>query len=127
MAENSLPRNLRNFIAGNIQSVEQLEILCLLAEDPSRSWSTMEACRRIQSTEKSVQEGLRYFVAHDLLTTDGNGSFRFSPKTTELGAVALDLIKTYRERRVSVIETIYKKPMDPVQHFADAFRLRKDQ
>jgi DNA-binding IclR family transcriptional regulator len=119
--------SLRNFIGSNIQSVEQLEILCLLVEDPSKSWTVTQAYRRIQSTEKSVLEGLQYFVAHDLFTTDASGAFRFSPKTSKLGNSALELVKTYRERRVAVIETIYEKPIESVQHFADAFRLRKEK
>ena len=127
MADTTLSRDLRNFIASNIQSVEQLEILCLLVEDPSKSWSVTEAYRRIQSTEKSVQEGLQYFVVRDLLTADASGAFRFSPKTSALSASALELVKAYRERRVAVIEMIYRKPSESVKHFADAFRLRKDQ
>lgn len=127
MADTPISRDLRNFIASNIQSVEQLEILCLLAEEPSKAWTVAETYRLIQSTEKSVQEGLQYFVARELLTADANGAFRFLPKTSMLNASTMELIKAYRERRVAVIETIYKKPLEPAQHFADAFRLRKDQ
>jgi hypothetical protein len=127
MDDKSISSDLRNFIAGNIQSVEQLEILCLLAGEPSKSWTVADAHRRIQSTEKSVLEVFQYFVAHDLFIADASGAFRFSPKTAALGNSALELVKTYRERRVAVIEMIYKKPSEAVQHFADAFRLRKDQ
>lgn len=127
MADTPISRDLRNFIASNIQSVEQLEILCLLVEDPSKSWSVAEVYRRIQSTERSVQEGLQYFVARDLLTADAAGIFRYSPKTAKLSASTSELVKAYRERRVAVIEMIYRKPLESVKHFADAFRLRKDQ
>jgi hypothetical protein len=127
MDDKSISRDLRNFIAGNIQSVEQLEILCLLAGEPSKSWTVTDAHRRIQSTEKSVLEGLQHFVARELFTADASGAFRFAPKTAALGSSALELVKTYRERRVAVIETIYKKPIESVRRFADAFRLRKDQ
>ena len=127
MTENPIPIELRRFIAGTIHSVEQLEILCLLVEDPSKTWSPVDAFRRIQSTEKSVFNGLVHFERQGLAQIDSQGEFRFSPKTTELHDLALGLVKTYRERRVAVIESIYKKAGDPLQHFADAFRLRKEK
>lgn len=127
MADTTLSRDLRNFIAGHIQSVEHLEILCLLAQEPGKAWTVADTYRRIQSTERSVQEGLQYFVARELLAADPNGAFRFLPKTAALNTSVLELVKAYRERRVAVIETIYKKPIESVQHFADAFRIRKDQ
>lgn len=126
MEENPISSRLRQFIGNHIKSVEQLEILCLLAGEPSRSWSVAETYRNILSTERSVQEGLQHFVAHELFVGDNNGSFRFSPKSLDLNTTALDLIKTYRERRVAVIEMIYKKPAESAQQFADAFRLRKE-
>jgi hypothetical protein len=127
MAENPISTGLRNFITGNIQSVEHLEILCLLAEDPSRSWSVAEVYRHILSTEKSVAEGLQYFSARGFLTADAGGEFRFTPKTSDLNVLTQELVKSYRERRVAVIESIYKKSGDSAQHFAEAFRLRKEK
>jgi len=127
MADDTIPICLRDFIGSNIQSVEQLEILCLLAEDRSRAWSITNVCRCIQSTEKSVREGLQYFVGQGLLAADAQGLFRFSPATPELNASVMKLIKCYRERRVAIIEAIYKKPIESVQHLADVLRIRKDQ
>lgn len=126
MDENPISPHLRQFIANHIKSVEQLEILCLLADEPSRSWSVVETYRRILSTEKSVQEGLQHFVAHELFAGEADSNFRFSPKSAELNAAAIELVKAYRERRVAVIEMIYRKPAESAQHFADAFRLRKE-
>jgi len=74
MADAPISRNLRNFIAGNIQSVEQLEILCLLVEAPSKSWTVTDAYRRIQSTEKSVLDGL-----HTLSRTTCSRRMRAAP------------------------------------------------
>jgi hypothetical protein len=122
MMDKPLPTTLRQFIAGHIQTVEHLDILCLLAEDPSRDWSVLDAHRNIQSTEKSVQEGLQHFVGCNLLAKNKDGTFRFAPGSSELNRATMELIKTYRERRVSVIEAIYRKSKEPVRHFADTFR-----
>lgn len=126
MEEKPISPQLRQFLANHIKSVEQLEILCLLGEEPSRSWSVAETYRCILSTEKSVQEGLQHFVAHNLFASEPEGRFRFAPKASDLNAAARDLIKTYRERRVAIIEMIYRNPTESARHFADAFRLRKE-
>jgi hypothetical protein len=127
MADNTISPGLRHFIADNIQSVEHLEILCLLAEEPMRSWSVADVYRRILSTEKSVADGLQYFCAHGLLAAETAGEFRFTPKTSDLNVMTQELVKSYRERRVAIIETIYKKSGDSAQHFAEAFRLRREK
>jgi hypothetical protein len=127
MADSPISKDQLHFVASHIQSVEQLEILCLLVANPSKSWLASEIFRHIQSTEKSVEECLQYFLTRGLLSVDAHCLFQFSPKTPELAQSAIDLVKTYRECRVTVIEAIYKKPRDPVQSFAEAFRLRKDK
>jgi Regulator of chromosome condensation (RCC1) repeat len=83
MEENPISPELRRFIESNIQSVEHLEILCLLAEDASRSWSIAEAYRYILSTEKSVAEGLQYFCDRGFFSMDARGKFRFTPNTSD--------------------------------------------
>lgn len=125
MSENTLPHDLVQFIARHIESVEQLEILCLLSENPSREWSVQEVFRCVQSTERSVQQCLESFVARGLAVKVADGAFRFSPASSELANSATDLVRTYRERRVAIIETIYKRP-DSARPFAEAFRLRKE-
>ena len=125
MMDKPISSNLRQFIASHIHSVEHLDILCLLAENPSRDWSVRDAHQNIQSTEKSVQEGLYHFVGCDLLAKNKDGTFRFAPGSTDLNSAAVELIKTYRERRVSVIEAIYRKQKEPVQQSEDTSRFKR--
>jgi hypothetical protein len=127
VAANSISPELRKFIAEHIPSVEYLEVLCLLQEDTVKSWSVGEVLHRVQSSEKSVAQCLEQFQAAGLVTAEAGGRHRFSPSGKELAETAAALVKTYRERRVRVIESIYAKPSDPIQDFADAFRLRKEK
>ena len=53
--------------------------------------------------------------------------FRFAPRNPATAALVQQLATDYADRRVSVIELIYAKPPDPIQSFADAFRLRKER
>ncbi len=118
---------MQGFIARYVHSLEQLEILCLLAENPAKTWLESEVFKHIQSTHESVASNLRYFVYKRFLVFEPTTGYRFSPETPELVRLASELVKTYRERRVTIIEAIYKRPLDPIRHFADAFRIRKNK
>jgi len=126
MANDPIPIELHKFLARYIRSVEQLEILCLLAENPKKTWSEGEVFKSIQSSQESVTKGLCYFADEQLLIFDAASGYRFSPKSQELMHLTLDLVKTYRKRRVTVVEAIYLMPPDPIWQFADAFKIRKD-
>jgi hypothetical protein len=53
--------------------------------------------------------------------------YRYAPTQPALAESVRQLALLYGERRVSVIEQIYAKPADPLQSFADAFRIRKER
>lgn len=127
MTDHPIPIELQRFLSQYIRSVEQLEILCLLVENPDRAWSAQEVFKCIQSSQQSVTEGLHYFTGECFFTFDETSGFRFSPKTPELLQLISDLVKTYRQRRVTVVEWIYLMPSDPIRQFANAFKFRKDQ
>jgi tRNA/tmRNA/rRNA uracil-C5-methylase (TrmA/RlmC/RlmD family) len=127
VSNQAIPGELGKFIARYIQSVEQVEILCLMSENPGRSWSEGEVLRAIQSSQESVSNNLRHFTVEHFLTTDSQQNFRFAPENPELAALVAELVKTYRERRVAIVELIYQAPSDTVRNFADAFRIRKEK
>ena len=127
MSAESLSPSLQQFIARYVRSVEQVEILCLLAADPTRKWTVAEVFRTIQSSAQSVTDSLELFRKEGFLVSERAGTYQYSPKAAEIGQGMAELAKAYRERRVTVIHTIYMKPADTIQDFADAFKLRKDK
>jgi hypothetical protein len=122
-----IPAELRQFIAEHVHSVEQLEILILLSENATKAWSVSEVFRQIQSSEKSVLHCLEEFRRAGLANLNAAGLYSFVLREGSLARIVPALAQAYRERRVSIIECIYKKPHDPIQNFADAFRLRKEK
>ena len=116
---------LVQFTARYVESLEQLEILCLLSRERDKQWSAKELFHIVQSSEKSVAACLEAFHANGLVAREASGLFRFRPARPELERSAQALCQAYHERRVSVIEMIYRKPGQTVQAFADAFRIRK--
>ena len=127
MTNNGISSELQKFIGHHIHSMEQIEILCLLAKSPSKSWSEEEVFKYIQSSRDSVAANLRSFCANHILTFESQTGYRFSPEPGDRTRLAWELVKLYRERRVTVIEVIYKKRTDPIRDFAEAFRIRKEK
>jgi hypothetical protein len=127
MAGHPISEELQQFIARYIHSVEQVEILCLLVENPDKTWRESEVFKRIQSSADSVRRNLEYFATGLFLSGNQQNGYGFAPINAELKHLAIELVKTYREKRVTVVESIYRGPTDPIRDFADAFRIRKDK
>jgi len=127
VALNPITQEAQQFIAQHIQSVEQLEIFLTLGNGGDRSWSVDEVFRKIQSNAKSISDCLGYFLKESVAILEKEGRYRLSDKSLNLVPIASELQKAYRERQVTIIEMIYKKPPRQIQSFADAFKLRKDK
>lgn len=123
---NQISAELQTFIAKYVHSVEQLEILCLFANNPGGTLSETEVYQKIQSSQQSVSASLRQFAEEGFLA-EMAGAYKFSPNDAALGQKILELARIYRERPVAIVEAIYMAPPDPIRHFADAFRMRKDK
>jgi hypothetical protein len=126
MAGNAISPEVQQFVARYIRSVEQLVILLVLHGARERLWTAQEVFRQIQSSEKSVTDGLEFFMREGLVQQDAGGKFQLKPDAAEGDAVP-ELARAYRERRVAIIELIYTKPAGGVQSFADAFRFKKKE
>lgn len=123
---NPLSSDLRGFIARYLTSVEQLEILRVLVDSPEKAWTESEVFRTIQSSHESVAGNLRYFADKQFLTFDAAAGYRFSPEDPELRRLAVELVSVYRERPVTVVESIYKPSLAPIRNFAEAFKIKKE-
>jgi hypothetical protein len=128
MAGESLPTAVRQLLARYIQSVEQLEVLLLVRSDPQRAWTSDEVYNVIRSSKASVTQRLERFTADGFLVEEAGEPrrYRYEPKTRELATAVDETASVYGTWRIRVIEAIFAPPSDPVQSFADAFKLRKD-
>jgi hypothetical protein len=124
MAE--LPPRVTALVRGHLNSVEQLEVLLLLARDASRSWTADEVAAELVSTPYSVAIRLDDLEKQGLLVGDDD-TYRYEPRTDELRAGVAELGEVYPKRRVSVINLIFAPPEDSLRSFSDAFRLRRDK
>ncbi|HEX8824780.1 MAG TPA: hypothetical protein VF794_32975 [Archangium sp.] len=128
MRSNDLPEDVRRLIGDHIESVEQLEILLLLYQHRGRVWTAETVARELRIAPISAGERMDDLV-HSAIVARGQGSpveYRYAPESQKLDVAVAGLATAYSERRVTVINFIFSKPVDKIRTFADAFRLRKD-
>jgi len=119
-----ISNSVRDFIARHIRSIEQLEILLLLAKDPTRGWSVAETFQNIQSNMATVRARLEQFHESEFLVLENNSCYRFAPSNPQTSDAVRELAENYRDRRVRVIEAIYSPKTDVLRNFSDAFKLK---
>ena len=128
MASDDLPPAVKQLLARYIRSVEQLEVLLLFAGQPGRAWTAAEVYEVIRSSKSSITDRLQAFTADGFLAEERQSppAYRYAPKSQELRRAVEEVARVYQTHRIRVIEAIFAPVVDPVQSFADAFKLRKD-
>lgn len=128
--ESGFSPELDKFIAAEIQSLEQLEILLLLSGNPHKWWTATGVYEVVKSSLQSVEGRLREMTERGILKkeTDSEVRYQFAPAQENFWKLVSELREAYKERSVKVVQAIYsaKTAPDAVQEFARAFRLRKD-
>ncbi len=131
MAErgDKLDPGLISFIKAHIDSVEQLEVLLLMRNDPTKEWSAGDVSRELRSSTASAQHRLDKLCALRLIVKvdPASLSYRYEPSSPELGDRVTALSEAYLVRRVTVIDLIFSNPVEKIKTLADAFKLRGDK
>jgi len=120
--------DIKQFIDQNIESLAQLEALLLLRAEPARTWDAPSIAKALYiplelAEALLVEFGRRGFVKP---TAESPTQFCYNPADKAVGQLIDRVADAYQDRRVAIISLIYSKPLNKVQTFADAFRLRKE-
>jgi len=124
-----LSDDVRRFLDENVESLEQLEILRVLAEDPGREWAATELAGAIQAEPATAAKHLAALGGRGLITQTTAGAEsagRHGARTPELAAKVEALLSAYRQRPVTMIKLVYERANERLRAFSDAFRLRKE-
>jgi hypothetical protein len=129
MNDGSIPKRVQDFIAQHIGSVAHLEILLLMRQRRSEHWSAATVSAELRTSVDAAADILNdLHASNQLVVSHGSPAtytYRPAPGSPDDTVVA-ELAKAYAERRFTVIDLIFSKPLKRVQLFADAFRLWKD-
>jgi len=121
--------DLRRFILTSIPSVPFLEAMLLLRAEPGREWGLPDVARRLYLPEGRATELLQELASAGIVrsqTAAGTTTWRYGPATEELAAMLDRLATQYAADLVGVSDLIHSRVDKKAQHFADAFRWRKD-
>ncbi|HUP50536.1 MAG TPA: hypothetical protein VNA04_17305 [Thermoanaerobaculia bacterium] len=115
---------LDQFIASNIHTVEEVEILALLSRSPETFWSADAMAQHLSLRPEVAAARSRDLDRRGLLRTGESGPvYRFAPANDRIRKQVLELVEAYRDRRISVINSIYSANLTRLRSFADAFKL----
>jgi DNA-binding MarR family transcriptional regulator len=129
MMSEAFSNDLQQFIDANVESLAQLEALLLLRSEPQREWTADALAKALYITREMGAALLQNLVSRGL-ARPVNGKpdrFVYSPASADSRNLVERLARVYEERRVAVITQIYSKPVNKVQTFADAFRIRREE
>jgi hypothetical protein len=119
-----LSRELRAFIAEDVVTVEQLEVLLLLSNGRDRWWRAGDVAERLHLSEPAVRQCLEDLSGRFLDVRLGASlCYRFAPQNTEREKRVAELVLACEDRRTEVLGLLLSSR--PAWAFADAFRLRK--
>jgi hypothetical protein len=117
---------VRQLIDAGVRSIEQMEILLFLAQDPAKWWP-IEAVRRdaILTTQRG-QELIQALERSGLVLREGKKSqIRLGPKVDIPGLVALRT--SYERDRANVVNAFFASNLASLRSFANAFKLRRNE
>ena len=128
MTHRGIPDDVVEFLAQSIDSVEQLEVLLLLHQNPATEWTAESVARHLYREPTSVGRRLGVLRLLGLLqaSDEEQPTFRYLPRSEAIDATVGRLADAYAERRVTVLGLLASKPMDHMRAFADAFRIRQE-
>jgi hypothetical protein len=124
MADDPVPKHLRDFVARHIDSVAALEALLLLRNNPAESWSAELVAKRLYIAPGEALDILAHLCRDGLLSC-ADQIFRYDESTPELRQTVDELAENYRRQLIPITKLIHAKPRR-IRAFADAFKFTKD-
>lgn len=126
MAE-ELPREVRDLVSRRLNSMEEVEVLLLLAAEPGALTSDEIRERLRLTTSSAALPALARLEREKLIVAEGQEPprYRYAPESGELRRAVALLAVAYNERPVTLVRLVYTRP-NRAQTFADAFRIVKD-
>jgi hypothetical protein len=125
MPGETLPPHVQQFVSEHLSSVEQMEVLQLLATNPGSDWSAQAVYKVVLTTVESIEQTLEKFAGSGIIEKlpGAPAIYRFVVKQG-VPAVIDELCRYYKEMPVRIITAIYKD-RNTVQQFADAFKFTR--
>ena len=123
-----LSTELRTFLKERLSSADQIEIVLLLLHDPARSWTAPEVAQTLNVAPEATAMRLFLLASQGLIAFEADGvpRYRYAVADPNVNRLLHELGPVYEEDRTEVLRAMgLPAEADPVQTFADAFKLKK--
>jgi len=122
-----IPREVREFVARFLPSIEHLETFMLLRRDTTRSWSAADIAAQLGIGEAATLRILEQLAAGNFLDIKISNDvlFRFNPLDEAIAALSAQCADLYVRERIAMINLVAAVGLGGIHDFAEAFRLKK--
>jgi len=127
VAAPKIPKEIREFVARFLPSVEHLEAFIVLHKNTTRSWSPSDMAAELRIPEDSAADVLERLASDNFLDVKISNDilYRFNPATDALDTVSARAAALYVRERIAMINLVTAATLSPIHDFAEAFRLKK--
>jgi predicted transcriptional regulator len=111
----TIPESVRKFVAKYVHSIDVLEILLLLRQDPRKEWGAFAVSQALRLDRTSVHTRLHKLFTAGLVSREYIASeevFHYHPANLDLRRGVDELVKWYSSHRVALISVIYSAAGD---------------
>lgn len=129
MSAPKVPKEIRDFVARFLPSVEHLETFIVLQRNTTRSWSALDISQELRISESIAADVLERLASDNFLDVKISNEilYRFDPATAALEAVSARCAEFYARERIAMMNTVMSAALGPMHDFAEAFRIKKGQ
>ena len=127
MAPPRIPKEVRDFVARFLPSVEHLETFIVLQRNSTRSWSASDLSAELRIPQTSAEDVLERLASDNFLDVKISNEilYRFNPATAVLEAASAQCADFYQRERIAMINLVMAATIGPMHDFAEAFRIKK--
>ena len=127
MAAPRISKEVRDFVARFLPSVEHLETFIALQRNSTRSWSASDLSAELRIPQSAAEDVLERLASDNFLDVKISNEilYRFNPATAELEAVCAQCADCYQRERIAMINLVMAATIGPMHAFAEAFRIKK--
>lgn len=123
-----IPEDVLRFLTEKIDSVPHLEVLLLLSEGATQSWTVEQVAARIYTSADATASILKNLQQHRLVAAEASSPTRYGYDSSwDATGLMPKVAETYRRRLVQVAGFIHSKASSSVREFARAFDFKKDR
>jgi len=127
VASSRIPKDVRDFVARFLPSVEHLETFIVLQRNTTRSWSASDLSAELRIPQSAADDLLERLASDNFLDVRISNEilYRFNPATAALEAASALCAEFYQRERIAMINLVMSATLGPMHDFAEAFRLKK--